>query len=146
MDLDLLGAQSAAMAASGESCRRRGHAVVSLTDPGCVKTRRGIATPGILSPVVTRRAEKSKNSSSARHYDQIRFRFRTAWTQSRHRLCAAAFETMLIGRAAEHSLFLPGQLFDHLVGEQLDRSLEGEAANGHVAALANPAMKWRPPA
>ena len=33
MDLDLLGAQSAAMAASGESCRRRGHAVVSLTDP-----------------------------------------------------------------------------------------------------------------
>jgi hypothetical protein len=40
MDLDLLGAQSAAMAASGESCRRRGHAVVSLTDPGCVKRRR----------------------------------------------------------------------------------------------------------
>jgi hypothetical protein len=33
MDLDLLGAQSAAMAASGESCRRRGHAVLSLTDP-----------------------------------------------------------------------------------------------------------------
>jgi hypothetical protein len=44
-----------------------------------VKTRRGITTPGILSPVVMRRAKKRKNSSSARHYDQIRFRFYTAW-------------------------------------------------------------------
>ena len=26
-----------------------------------------------------RRAKKHKNSSSARHYDQIRFRFHTAW-------------------------------------------------------------------
>jgi hypothetical protein len=33
--------------------------------PGCVKTRRGIVTPGILSRVVTRRTKKSKNSSSA---------------------------------------------------------------------------------
>ena len=50
--------------------------------PGCVKTRRGITTPGILSPVVMRRAKKHKNSSSARHYDQIRFRFHTAWAIS----------------------------------------------------------------
>jgi hypothetical protein len=46
---------------------------------GCVKTRRGITTPGILSPVVMRRAKKHKSSSSARHYDQIRFRFHTSW-------------------------------------------------------------------
>ena len=51
----------------------------SIHGPGCVKTRRGITTPGILSPVVMRRAKKHKNSSSARHYDQIRFRFHTAW-------------------------------------------------------------------
>jgi len=51
-------------------------------DPGCVKTRRGITTPGILSPVVMRRAKKHKNSSCARHYDQVRFRFHTAWTHS----------------------------------------------------------------
>src|SRR5579864_3091081 len=49
-----------------------------LFDPGCVETLRGISAPGILSPVVTRRARKRKNLSSARHYDQIRFRFRTA--------------------------------------------------------------------
>jgi hypothetical protein len=53
-------------------------------DPGCVKTLRGIAAPGILSPTIMRRAKKRKNSSSARHYDQIRFRFRTAKTPSRH--------------------------------------------------------------
>jgi hypothetical protein len=33
MDLDLLGAQSAAMAASGESCRDSGHVFSSLFDP-----------------------------------------------------------------------------------------------------------------
>jgi hypothetical protein len=32
--------------------------------------------------VVARRAKKRKNSSSARHYDQIRFRFRTAWVNT----------------------------------------------------------------
>jgi hypothetical protein len=32
--------------------------------------------------VVARRAKKRKNSSSAQHYDQIRFRFRTAWVNS----------------------------------------------------------------
>ena len=58
--------------------QRSGEAV---HDPGCVKTRRGITTPGILSAVVMRRAKKHKNSSSARHYDQIRFRFHTAWTR-----------------------------------------------------------------
>src|SRR5271168_778232 len=53
--------------------------------PGCVKTLRGIAAPRILRLVVTLRAKKCKNSSFARHYDQIRFRFRTAWTLSSHR-------------------------------------------------------------
>jgi hypothetical protein len=50
----------------------------SESDPGCVKTLRGITAPGILSPMIVRRAKKRKNSSSARHYDQIGFRFRTA--------------------------------------------------------------------
>ena len=53
-------------------------------DPGCVKTLRGITAPGILGSTVTRRAKKRKNLSSARHYDQIRFRFHTAKTHCRH--------------------------------------------------------------
>ena len=36
-------------------------------DPGCVKTLSGIAAPGILNPVVMRRAKKRKNLSSAQH-------------------------------------------------------------------------------
>src|SRR5262249_11349946 len=52
-------------------------------DPGCVKTLRGITAPGILSPTILRRAKKRKNSPAAWNYDQIRFRFRTAKTQSR---------------------------------------------------------------
>jgi len=59
-----------------------GHGETDAIDPGCVKTLRGISAPGILSPVVMRRARKRKNLSSARHYDQIRFRFRTAKTQT----------------------------------------------------------------
>ena len=62
------------------------------TDPGCVKTLRGIAAPRILRLVVTLRAQKRKNSSFARHYDQIRFRFHTGWTQSR---LPAAFVLLL---------------------------------------------------
>ncbi len=58
------------------------HGVNVAYDPGCVKTLRGITVPGILGPVVMRRAKKHKNLSSARHYDQIGFRFRTAKTQS----------------------------------------------------------------
>ena len=54
----------------------------SRFDLGCVKTLRGITAPEILGSVVMRRAKKRKNLSSARHYDQIRFRFRTAKTQS----------------------------------------------------------------
>src|SRR5258705_8371420 len=46
--------------------------------PGCVKTLRGITAPRILRLVVALRAKKRKNSSFARHYDQIRFRFHTA--------------------------------------------------------------------
>ena len=42
----------------------------------------GITAPGILSPTVMRRVKKRKNLSSARHYDQIRFRFHTAKTHS----------------------------------------------------------------
>ena len=53
-------------------------------DPGCVKTLRGITVPGILGPVVMRRAKKHKNLSSARHDDQIGFRFHTAKTLKRH--------------------------------------------------------------
>src|SRR6202048_911262 len=56
-------------------------------DPGCVKTLRGITAPGILGPMVMRRAKKRKNLSSARHYDQIRFRFRTAKTLTGHKRC-----------------------------------------------------------
>src|SRR5436305_7122253 len=59
-------------------------------DPGCVKTLRGIIAPGILGPMVMRRAKKRKNLSSARHYDQIRFRFYTTKTHLRHWLCTAA--------------------------------------------------------
>src|SRR5215468_8676995 len=55
------------------------HAVI---EPGCVKTLRGITAPGILGSTVTRRGKKRKNLSSARHYDQIRFRFHTAKTVS----------------------------------------------------------------
>src|SRR5215510_3389160 len=51
-------------------------------DPGCVKTLRGMTAPGILGSRVTRRGKKRKNLSSARHYDQIRFRFHTAKTRS----------------------------------------------------------------
>ena len=54
-------------------------------DPGCVKTLRGITAPGILGSMVMRRAKKRKNLSSARRYDQIRFRFHTAKTRCRRR-------------------------------------------------------------
>ena len=53
-------------------------------DLGCLKTLRGITAPGILGSTVTRRVKKRKNLSSARHYDQIRFRFHTAKTHKRH--------------------------------------------------------------
>ena len=57
-------------------------AVDSRFDLGCVKTLRGMTAPRILRLVVTFRAKKCRNLSSAQHYDQIRFRFYTAWTQS----------------------------------------------------------------
>ena len=50
-------------------------------DPGCVKTLSGITAPEILGSTVMRRAKKPKNLSSARHYDQIGFRFHT-WGNS----------------------------------------------------------------
>src|SRR5271167_2815214 len=59
---------------------RRPRCSMALIDPGCVKTLFGITAPRILRLVVTLRAKKCKNSSFARHYDQFRFRFRTAWT------------------------------------------------------------------
>src|ERR1700737_4322957 len=52
-------------------------------DPDCVKTPRGITAPGILGSMVMRRTKKRKNLSSARHHDQIRFRFHTTKTPSR---------------------------------------------------------------
>ena len=54
-------------------------------DPGCVKTLGGTTALGILGSTVMRRAKKRKNLSSARHYDQIRFRFHTTKTHQRHR-------------------------------------------------------------
>src|SRR5882757_5928370 len=61
------------------SCQMRSKP--SPIDPGCVKTLRGITAPGILGSTVMRRAKKRKNWSSARRYDQIRFRFHT-WGNS----------------------------------------------------------------
>ena len=55
------------------------------SDPGCVKTLRGMTAPGILRPVVTFIAKKCRNLSSAQHYDQIRFRFHTTKTRSGHK-------------------------------------------------------------
>ena len=51
-------------------------------DPGCVKTLRGMIAPEILRRVVMFRAKKCRNSSSARHDDQIRFRFHTTKVES----------------------------------------------------------------
>jgi hypothetical protein len=53
-------------------------------DPGCVKTLGGIIAPGILGSVAMRRAKKRKKLPCARHYDEIRFRFRTTKTRSGH--------------------------------------------------------------
>jgi hypothetical protein len=53
-------------------------------NPGCVKTLRGMIAPEILRRVVMRRAKNRKNLSSARHYDQFRFRFHTTKTHLRH--------------------------------------------------------------
>ena len=52
---------------------------------GCVKTLRGMTAPGILRLVVTFRSKICRNLSSAQHYDQIRFRFYTVWTQTGRR-------------------------------------------------------------
>ena len=56
-------------------------------DPGCVKTLGGITAPGILGSTVMRRAKKRKNLSSARHYDQIRFRFHTSFAARQQYVC-----------------------------------------------------------
>jgi hypothetical protein len=55
---------------------------MSAMPPGRVKTLRGITAPGILRLVVTLRAKKCKKSSSAQRYNQIRFRFHTAYPVS----------------------------------------------------------------
>jgi len=72
-------------------------------DPGCVKTLRGITAPGILGSTVTRRVKKRKNLSSARHYDQIRFRFHTAKTHKRRGAVALSsrLSTRFIGSFAD---------------------------------------------
>ena len=49
-----------------------------MTQSDRVETLRGITAPGILRLVVTLRAKKRKNSSSAQRYNQIRFSFHTA--------------------------------------------------------------------
>src|SRR5262249_20811445 len=61
-----------------------GCSVTEALGPGCVKTLRGTTAPAILRLVVTLSAKKRKNSSSARRYDQISSRFRTAWARSGH--------------------------------------------------------------
>jgi hypothetical protein len=65
-------------AVSGSWHQGRGPRSMSAIGPGRVKTLRGITAPGILRLVVTLRAKKCKNSSSAQRYNQIRFRFHTA--------------------------------------------------------------------
>src|SRR6476620_11089523 len=66
-------------------------------DPGCVKTLRGIITPAILGSMAMRRATKPKNLSSARYYDQFRFRFHTTKALNRHkRADFAAMHSALI--------------------------------------------------
>jgi hypothetical protein len=74
--------------------RSRGGTGAVANDPGCVKTLHGIIAPGILGSVVMRRAKKRKNLSSARYYDQIRFRFHTTKTHLRHWLCTATMVLM----------------------------------------------------
>src|SRR5215472_10540279 len=51
------------------------HRRMTESDPGCVKTLRGMTAPGILRLVVTFRAKKCRNLSSAQHYDQSDFVF-----------------------------------------------------------------------
>jgi hypothetical protein len=58
-----------------------------------------MTAPGILGSTVTRRAKKRKNSSSARHYDEISFRFHTAKTQFGSGVCIAAVEAVMINTA-----------------------------------------------
>src|ERR1700730_2755344 len=69
---------------------RTASAAFDENDPDCVKTPRGITAPGILGSMVMRRTKKRKNLSSARHHDQIRFRFHTTKTHKRHWMCTAA--------------------------------------------------------
>jgi hypothetical protein len=108
-----LSAGSACRGTPGVHQRRRRLPGTPASDPGCVKTVRGITAPGILRLVVTLRAKKRKNSSSAWHYDQIRFRFRTAWPEA----------------AVEGTNFLRCEmpLLDHLVGSGQQRFRDGEA-------------------
>ena len=75
---------SGSLVANGGKRTYPGRGSKTAFDPGCVKTLRGITAPGILGSTVMRRAKKRKNLSSARHYDQIRFRFHTAKTQTGH--------------------------------------------------------------
>jgi hypothetical protein len=75
-------------------------------DPGCVKTLRGIPAPRILRLVVTLRAKKCKNSSAARHYDQISFSFSHSLDPERR---------------SSANFFCTQKLFTHLVGAQRNR-------------------------
>jgi len=70
-------------AGKGASHRSKNRPPTSDLGLGCVKTLRGMTAPGILRLVVTFRAKKCRNLSSAQHYDQIRFRFYTAWVKNR---------------------------------------------------------------
>ena len=75
-----------------------------------VKTLGGITAPGILGPTVMRRAKKRRNLSSARHYDQIRFRFHTAKTHFGSRACIATVGIVFDWRSRRGGA---GELPDH---------------------------------
>ena len=79
---------------------------MSDLSPGCVKTLGGITAPGILGPTVMRRAKKRRNLSSARHYDQIRFRFDTAKVRNVHRITDIT-ERLLAVAINEYAPWLP---------------------------------------
>ena len=83
------------MSAAGESGQWRWKGTAGY-DPGCVKTLRGMIAPEILRRVVMFRAKKCRNSSSARHDDQIRFRFHTTKTQGGSRAAKQVIKSAVL--------------------------------------------------
>jgi putative DNA primase/helicase len=63
-----------------------------------------MTAPRILRLVVTFRAKKCRNLSSAQHYDQIRFRFYTAWVESRTTVFANGNNLIMVGDVIRRAL------------------------------------------